>query len=103
MVLWDMSHFYDSIDLVQLSEMCLARDFDPLDLLLSLQVYMGPRLLRANGQHSDLLAPSEDEVYMSVVPGCGRAVAFARRFLHGLLWAQMAETTNFAKVMGAPQ
>ena len=54
-IAWDMSHYYDSIDLADLAERAQDKDYDATGLLLALQVYCGLRFLKANQHCSEYL------------------------------------------------
>ena len=79
-VLWDLTKFYDTIDLLRLVVSGVDMGYSPLALGLSVQMYLAPRYLRANQCFDQGVVP-----FTGIVAGCGRAVRFTRIVLYGVL------------------
>ena len=72
--LWDMSAFFDSIDIARLVEYSLDRDFLCWGLNLSLQVHTASRAFKEGPYVSHFIRPTGT----SILAGCGRSIQFSR-------------------------
>ena len=80
-ILWDVSAFFDSIELADLVEFGLDMDFPPWELNLSLQVHAGARAFKEGPYISEFVQPSGK----SILAGCGRSIQFTRCILYDIL------------------
>ncbi len=76
----DLAKFYDNISLSKLLELAEKVQYPALALLLSLQAYLAPRYLRAQGFLSKPILPSG-----STGAGCKRANSLACVILYDIL------------------
>ena len=81
-VLWDLTKFYDTVDLAALSRAVVSRAYPSRIAYLCLTMYQAPRVLFAHGSYSQWIAPQD-----SMLPGCGEAVNLARCVLFDILEA----------------
>jgi len=81
-ILWDIAQFFDTIDVSLLMDKAIALDFPKLQLYMSVVMHLAPRLLKYNGAISRIIPVSA-----SIVPGCGKAIAFTRALLYDVLEA----------------
>lgn len=54
-VLWDLSNFYDRLDLERLYDKWKSANYPPLHAAFAMQVYLGSRILEAKGEASQPL------------------------------------------------
>ncbi len=79
-VLWDLTKFYDFVDLRVVADVGLAQDYPIVCLALGLQMAAAPRRLRADQCVSGCMVPTR-----SLIAGCGQAVDFSRLALYEVL------------------
>ena len=79
-ILWDIAQFFDTINVANLIDKALELQFPKLQLCMSLMVHLAPRILKCDGSISKIIV-----VNASIVPGCGKAIAFTRALLYDVL------------------
>jgi hypothetical protein len=79
-VLWDLTKFYDFVDLQVVADVGLAQSYPIVSLALGLEMAAAPRRIRADGCISECLVPTR-----SLIAGCGQAVDFSRLALYEVL------------------
>ena len=78
-LLWDMSHFYDGIDLPLLCADVRHSQFPPVPACVALQSSVAPRRLKISNCFSSAIS----SVGRSVLAGCSSSTSLARVFLSG--------------------
>ena len=77
-ILLDMAaKFYDHVDLSVLIDSALASRYPLLQLVMAIEAYAGPRMVRKWGFLSELI-----DVANSIIAGCVQATSLARGYLH---------------------
>jgi hypothetical protein len=80
-LLWDISAFFDSIDIGLLIPLALDRDFNPWVLGLAIKVHMGPRAFK----EGKFISPWSESSDTSILAGCNTSVSLTRALLYDLL------------------
>ena len=80
-ILWDISAFFDSIDLAILIPRALDREFNPWLLSLALKVHLGPRAFK-EGRYTSGWCESSGT---SLLAGCLTSCALTKPLLYDML------------------
>ena len=80
-LLWDVTAFFDSIQIANLIRLCLQRGFMPWVLNLSLQVHTAAGAFKEGPYVSSFIRPTG----ISILAGCGRSISFTRCALYEIL------------------
>ena len=76
----DWEKFYDNTGLCDLFWEAFKHRYHPLDLLLAVQYYLGPRFIKVSGCLSEAIIP-----FNSLAAGCGQAKNFTTALLYDML------------------
>jgi hypothetical protein len=79
-LLWDLTKFYDFVDLQVVADVGVAQGYPVICLALGLQMAAAPRRVRADKCVSDCMVPTR-----SLIAGCGQAVDYSRLALWEVL------------------
>ncbi len=79
-VLWDLEKFYDTVRLTDLISAAERGDFPMVNLVMSVTMYLAPRIVAVNSCCSTAVQP-----YCSLTAGCRFANSMARVLLYHLL------------------
>ena len=80
-ILWDISAFFDSIDIAMLIPLALEWEFCPWLLGLAVKVHMGPRAFK-EGKY---ISPWVESSGLSILAGCMTSVSLTRALLYDML------------------
>ena len=76
----DLRKFYDLVDAAFLLPEALRLGYDPVVLLMAMQVHLAPRTLRCHGAYSQIITVSN-----SIIQGCTQSNTFGRIILFQIL------------------
>ena len=88
-MLWDMTKFFDSIDIPKLIERCEKLDFPRDQLCLGMQVHRAPRVLRAAGSCGKVIPTTG----VDILAGCTLSTSLSRGFLRPAVAGGGVEST----------
>ena len=80
-LLWDISAFFDEVDIALLIPLALSRGFCPWTLGLAVKVHMGPRAFK-EGKY---ISPWMESSGCSILAGCVTSVSLTRALLYDVL------------------
>ena len=80
-LLWDISAFFDEVDIALLIPLALDRGFCPWLLGLAVKVHMGPRAFK-EGKY---ISPWMESSGLSILAGCVTSVSLTRALLYDVL------------------
>ena len=79
--MWDISSFFDQVDIVLLIPLALNRGFCPWLLGLAVKVHMGPRAFK----EGKFISPWVESSGLSILAGCVTSVSLTRALLYDVL------------------
>ena len=80
-LLWDISAFFDEVDIALLIPLALKRGFCPWVLGLAVKVHMGPRAFK----EGNYISPWFESSGCSILAGCVTSVSLTRALLYDVL------------------